>query len=245
MDPSDALTILVNDVRRNILKRLVREPHYPLQLAQLIGVSQQAIMKHLKVLEDGGFVENEKVPSEKGGPPRRIFFVKKSVSLRIDVGPDLFRLESRPLPNGSPASLREDLPDDISNLISRIQRKRKMPVSEAVEALAEIEDTLTVLDRKRDALIALQQHVRGRANRSVDQIDTYVERRIIHGFLEEPSIHFDSDELSKRLSLDISEAEEMLESVRSRILVEMAQRKGSVLAGRPTPNLPWWMVKKD
>ena len=47
-----ALRLLQNKVRRQILERLVREPHYPMQLADLIGVSQQAIKKHLKELEN-------------------------------------------------------------------------------------------------------------------------------------------------------------------------------------------------
>ena len=65
-----ALRLLQNKVRRQILERLVREPHYPMQLADLIGVSQQAIKKHLRELENGNFVAKLKVPSEKGGPPR-------------------------------------------------------------------------------------------------------------------------------------------------------------------------------
>ena len=48
-------------------------------------------MKHLKVLEEGGFVESEKIPSEKGGPPRKVYTVNQSFSLRLDLGPDLFR----------------------------------------------------------------------------------------------------------------------------------------------------------
>ena len=56
VDVDLALSILQNKVRRQILERLVREPHYPMQLADLIGVSQQAIMKHLKELERGDFV---------------------------------------------------------------------------------------------------------------------------------------------------------------------------------------------
>ena len=68
-----ALRLLQNKVRRQILERLVREPHYPMQLADLIGVSQQAIKKHLRELENGNFVAKLKVPSEKGGPPRTIY----------------------------------------------------------------------------------------------------------------------------------------------------------------------------
>ena len=52
-DIDHALRLLQNKVRRQILERLVREPHYPMQLAELIGVSQQAIKKHLEELEHG------------------------------------------------------------------------------------------------------------------------------------------------------------------------------------------------
>ena len=64
-DIDHALRLLQNKVRRQILERLVREPHYPMQLAELIGVSQQAIKKHLKELEHGNFVAKLQVPSEK------------------------------------------------------------------------------------------------------------------------------------------------------------------------------------
>ena len=82
-----SLMLLQNKTRRSILERLVREPHYPMQLAELIGVSQQAIVKHLKELEQGNLVEKMKVPSEKGGgPPRTIFRVCEAFSLRVDLG---------------------------------------------------------------------------------------------------------------------------------------------------------------
>ena len=76
-DLDHALSILQNKVRRQILERLVREPHHPMQLSELIGVSQQAIKKHLKELESGGFVAKIKVPSNKGGPPRTIYSVQQ------------------------------------------------------------------------------------------------------------------------------------------------------------------------
>ena len=71
-DADTVLRLVQNDVRRRILARLVREPHYPMQLAELLEVSQPAINKHLKELEAGGLVTKEQVPSEKGGPPRRV-----------------------------------------------------------------------------------------------------------------------------------------------------------------------------
>ena len=64
----ESLSILENPTRRSILRHLVKEPHYPLQLSELLDVSQQAVVKHLKVLEEAGFVDSEMKKSDKGGP---------------------------------------------------------------------------------------------------------------------------------------------------------------------------------
>jgi len=85
----EALAVLENPTRRQILRRLVKEPHYPLQLSELLDVSQQAVVKHLKVLEESEFVDSERVPSEKVGPPKKMYRVDQSFSLRLDLGPDL------------------------------------------------------------------------------------------------------------------------------------------------------------
>ena len=48
------LSVIENPARRRILEALVREPHYPLQLSKELGMTQQAVIKHLKVLERAG-----------------------------------------------------------------------------------------------------------------------------------------------------------------------------------------------
>ena len=77
-DLDSALYLLQNKMRRQILERLIREPHYAMQLSQIIGASQPAIVKHLKELEDGGMVSKSKEPSQKGGPPRTNYSVEKA-----------------------------------------------------------------------------------------------------------------------------------------------------------------------
>lgn len=67
----ESLSILENPTRRSILRHLVKEPHYPLQLSELLDVSQQAVVKHLKVLEEAGFVDSEMKKSDKAAPPRK------------------------------------------------------------------------------------------------------------------------------------------------------------------------------
>ena len=69
---------------------MVKEPHYPLQLSELLDVSQQAVVKHLKVLEKAEFVDSEVKKSDKGGPPKKVYRVNQSFSIRLDLGPDLF-----------------------------------------------------------------------------------------------------------------------------------------------------------
>ena len=55
------------------MELLTKEPHYALQLSELLQISQQAVVKHLGILEKAGFVSVDKVPSEKGGPPRKVY----------------------------------------------------------------------------------------------------------------------------------------------------------------------------
>ncbi len=70
--------------------KLARDANYPLQLSKELNVSQQAIMKHLKVLEDGHFVSSFEERSDKGGPPRRIYAPRKRYCVRIDIGPNTY-----------------------------------------------------------------------------------------------------------------------------------------------------------
>jgi len=89
-DLDEILAVLENPVRRRILKKLSTDTNYPLQLARELNVSQQAIMKHLKVLEDAGFVSSVEERSDKGGPPRKVYVPTKRFSIRIDLGPNTY-----------------------------------------------------------------------------------------------------------------------------------------------------------
>ena len=55
-DLDDLLSMVENPTRRRILEALVAEPRYPLQLSKELGVSQQAVMKNLTLLERHGLV---------------------------------------------------------------------------------------------------------------------------------------------------------------------------------------------
>lgn len=241
VDFDAVMTILENRSRRDILEMLVREPHYPLQLSQHLDISQQAVMKHLKVLEDSGFVESEKVKSDKGGPPKKIYSVKQSFSLRLDLGPDLFRLDHRQLPPGGPVRLSSKVPDNAVNIAEYLGGRRKISLSEAMEIIGELNKTLENLDEQRDALIALHQQVKSRVSNTVDEtFIEYEERNLVHTLLEKPSRPVDLDAWSENLRLELPRAEAVINEVRETMLYEIADANNElIIAGKKT-QLPWW-----
>ncbi len=241
-DESRALGVLDNQVRRGILSHLVREPHYPLQLAQLLGVSQQAIVKHLKVLEDADFVISDRIPSEKGGPPRKVYSVTQSFQLQVVVGPDIFLIEHRKLPHKRHKELEQHLPDNVRKIADRLEKKNPL-VQEVIEGLARIDEEIEALGKQRDALLSARQHIRTKAHPTVDELTEYKERTLMHHVLDEPGVSLDPNVLSNMLSVNTSEIESVLDAIQSRIMVDLSLKSDAVLAGRPSTNLPWWMAK--
>ncbi len=241
VDFDNAMTILENKARRLILEMLVREPHYPLQLSQHLEISQQAVMKHLKVLEEAGFVQSEKVKSDKGGPPKKIYSVKQSFSLRLDLGPDLFRSDHRTLPPGGPIRLSSKLPNEALGVADKLGGRRKVSVSEAMEMVGMLNETLESLDAQRDALIALHQQVMSRVSSTVDEkFLEYEERNLIHTLLEKPRRPVDLDAWSENLRLEVPRAEEIITEVRERMMFEIADADRKVIIAGKKPPLPWW-----
>lgn len=241
-DIDSALSLLQNKVRRQILEKLVREPHYPMHLADLTGVSQQAIVKHLKALEKGGLVQKEKVPSEKGGPPKTVYTVNESFSLRIDLGPDLYNCEQRKLPSGGPMRLSSRLPQSVIPIVDSVSGRKKIAVGEGMGYLSELNDAIETLDRQRDALMALHQQIRGRIGAAVEaDFEVYEERTIVHSIVESKGQLADFSNLADELRLNTPEFNQLMESVSKRLEHQLAKRAGHVIAVNPTSKLRWWV----
>ena len=244
VDFDEALTILENPTRRQILKRLVKEPHYPLQLSELLDVSQQAVVKHLRVLEKSGFVDSERVPSEKGGPPKKMYTVNQSFSLRLDLGPDLFRAEHRRIPAGGPMRLSNRLPPELDGVVDRLGTRRKLPMVEAMGVLSELDSALERIDGHRDAVIALHQQVMKKVSPSIsEQSGTYEERQLAHAMMSQPRRPLDLDAFSQGLRIQSMHAEEMMDTLRERLMRDFAANQGRLVAAREGTPLPWWLAR--
>ena len=240
----EALSILENPTRRQILRKLVKEPHYPLQLSELLNVSQQAVVKHLKVLEESGFVDSERVPSEKGGPPKKMYKVNQSFSLRLDLGPDLFRAEHRKIPTGGPMRLSNRLPPELNGVVDRLGTRRKLPMVEAMGVLSELDSALERIDEHRDAVIALHQQVMRKVSPSIsEQSESYEERQLAHAIMNQPRRPLDLDAFSQGLRIQSMDAEEMMDALRERLMRDFAASRGRLVAAREGTPLPWWLAR--
>ena len=67
------LDVLGNPTRRRILFLLSKEPLYFNQLAKMIGIGQQSILRHMKILEDSKLIETYSKESNLGGPERKYY----------------------------------------------------------------------------------------------------------------------------------------------------------------------------
>jgi predicted transcriptional regulator len=237
----EALAILQNKARRAILERLVREPHYPLQLSDQIGISQQAVMKHLKLLEEAGFVVKMKAASSKGGPPKNIYSVQQAISIRIDLGPDLFKCSQRTLPAGGPLKLSSRLKGEAVKVAELVSGRKKIGVGEGAHHLSSISEAIERLDAERDALIALHQQIKQRVSTTVDSdFESYEQRLMVHNILEDPRSNFNFKEFARELQLGVEASERLMDEVRTRVVRQIAERSGQFISAPKTIELPWW-----
>ena len=245
-DIDRVLYLLQNKVRRQILERLAREPHYPMQLSELIGVSQPAVVKHLKELEKGGMVSKNKVPSEKGGPPRTIYAVERAMSIHVDIGPDLFRCEERKLPAGGPMRLSTNLPSASIPVAESLSGRKKIAVAEGLAHMRTLASVLEELDAQRDALISLHQHVRQRVSAAVEaDFESYEERSIIQTMVEATGDRLDLTALVQQELVGQRNVGDVINTLRSRLEKQIARRSGQVIAAPLDTELRWYLGPKS
>jgi ArsR family transcriptional regulator len=89
------LEILSNQTRRKILSILAEEPMYFNQLANKVHVGQQAILRHMAILEKYGIVKSYGEKSTFGAPNRKYYKVCKSFNLNISLSNDSFSITNR------------------------------------------------------------------------------------------------------------------------------------------------------
>lgn len=185
VDFDEILRVLENPTRRRILERLVRESHYPLQLSKKLGVSQQAVVKHLKALEESGLVASAEEPSDLGGPNRRAYTARQGLIVQIDVGQGLFHAVMRSLDEDAPPPPDYAWADEALRG-ARTEGDPRRRVRIVADLVRKLNDEIESLDRRRAYLVSLKdasiQSVRGPVE---DVLREYEERQVFYCLLDE------------------------------------------------------------
>ncbi|MDQ3718541.1 MAG: helix-turn-helix domain-containing protein [Thermoproteota archaeon] len=181
MDSNLILDILGNDTRRKILAVLSQEPMYFNQLAKEIGVGQQAILRHLQALEEGGLIETYAEKSDLGGPDRKYYRLNTSFILTISLTEDDFTISNQKIVELQHKESRKyymnlnSIPKDMGIALSLLQKN-----------LAGIEQEISKLESRLNDLRALKQVILHKLHKiGMDSFEND-ERKVLYKIVVDP-----------------------------------------------------------
>ena len=204
--------LLENPTRRRILQLLSVERLYPLQLSREINVTQQAVVKHLRILEQHGLVKSRDEPSSRG-PNRRVYTPSREVSLHIDVGPSTYKQKAET--DFDISSLSEQ----NRRVLDAVAESRHMDSKARMDLLSrgseDLRKSINDVEDERRSLMALV----GELNREITSTAhsaecTYEERRLLHHILHNKDYTIEGAAAS--LGLREAEIRLVLESLQNR-----------------------------
>lgn len=176
------LDIIGNNTRRRILATLAREPMYFNQLAKEIAIGQQAILRHMKTLEDIGLIESYGERSSLGAPDRKYYRLSSSFSLTICLSEDAFSIENRKI-----EQYRHKESDKFYKEYDLLaQDNDGKTLNQLQNNLIRIEKEISNLDSRLNDLRALKQLIVNRLHKiAKDNFEEELERRILHTIIGE------------------------------------------------------------
>jgi len=212
-DLDSILMVLENPTRRDIIKRLSEEPNYPLQLAKELGLGQQLVAKHLRVMEEAGIVTSS-VESSPHGPKRRIYSLNKSISVTLDVATHLFKakvvsFDSKPeLEKTSEAFVQ--LMDRMDQTLTHREKSRR--IQSFTQIISEIDKRLEALETERSILLYIRNFAMKEASRVIETFKNSDTRRVLYHALDERAVTVKS--LSKTLNMREAVVREILSKLK-------------------------------
>ena len=136
------LRAIENHTRREILRMLVEGEQYALRMARELRTSQQAVMKHLDVLERQNIIERAGEEKSNKGAPRKLYKISKTFSLFVDFAPGIFDIREYDLGDVEIDDIREEFEG-----------------MDAGEILRRIENEIREMERRRVKLLKLKEEI--------------------------------------------------------------------------------------
>ena len=215
------LDLLGNNTRRRILESLTNEPKYFIQLSKEIGVSQQAVLKHLFLLENFGLIESFKAKSNLAAPDRKYFQLNRSVYLSIGItgnsmeikmenikGPNKIKAKNNMAIENKEGPIKKD--EEITDILKNTKRKLEL----IAKRMQELEDEkIHLLKEKQQILEITHQVIR-------ESLEEDLARRILYSNLISREI-IDIEELSEILNTREKEIKIVVKSLEDRFSVDL------------------------
>jgi ArsR family transcriptional regulator len=221
-NPDDSevlLDVLGNETRRRILQLLADEPRYFIQLSKDLGVSGQAVLKHLEILERYGFVQSFQGDSEFAAPKRKYFQLNRSCMLAIGITNDAVQFVFHDIPQESGSNTLKQLElKSVQKGVSELDREKdpSKVVSLSDTLLRDINQKLRDLAGTEIALLRLKQKITRTAHESIrESIEEELERQILYSIIGEEK-RPDVNQLSERLDAREREVNDAIKSLRRR-----------------------------
>ena len=217
----ELLDLLGNNTRRRILESLTNEPKYFIQLSKEIGVSQQAVLKHLFLLENFGLIESFKAKSNLAAPDRKYFQLNRSVYLSIGItgnsmeikmenikGPNKIKAKNNMAIENKEGSIKKD--EEITDILKNTKHKLEL----LAKRMQELEDEkIHLLKEKQQILEITHQVIR-------ESLEEDLARRILYSNLISREIT-DIEELSEILNTREKEIKIIVKSLEDRFSVDL------------------------
>lgn len=215
------LDLLGNNTRRRILESLTNEPKYFIQLSKEIGVSQQAVLKHLFLLENFGLIESFKAKSNLAAPDRKYFQLNRSVYLSIGItgnsmeikmenikGPNKIKAKNNMAIENKEGPIKKD--EEITDILKNTKRKLEL----IAKRMQELEDEkIHLLKEKQHILEITHQVIR-------ESLEEDLARRILYSNLISREIT-DIEKLSEILNTREKEIKIIVKSLEDRFSVDL------------------------
>lgn len=207
------LQVIENPVRRRIIKRLSQEPCYALQLSKELGLGQPLVAKHLSIIESAGLVTSI-LESSPNGPERKRYLLAKSISITMDLAPNLF-MERAVAFGAVPA--KEKSSREIGLLNKRVRvaldnpddRERLALISEIVD---DVDKRMRVVEEERVALLSVRNTAMTEAARIASKLEGLDTKRVLFHILDKHDREVES--ISQSLNLREMVVRSILEEFR-------------------------------
>lgn len=172
------LSAIENKTRREILSRLIHGEVYPLQLSRELGISQQAVMKHLYILEKTNIVRMRGVEKSDLGPNRKIYGLEESFVLNVYLTPYFFDIRKRSI-----NSISTEKFESVDNPVEMLRK-----IDHEIEQLEEM--IVRKIEMKRNLLAMIERDI-------IPRMESSIEREIFSSYIK----YWNEEEVSNEVGL--------------------------------------------